>query len=187
MIKAPRWHWQELSNERRPRGSEPRGPLRGGPERSAGDPHRKPRDSRRGGPGRSSNDPRLSKTTQAKAKGESKGKKGAKWPTVVTVEKSGKESTWGPLSRTAAWKAGCFWEEKKGDAKIFLERGDEKIEVSVEKLIGKDGPRFWFKNKKPELPEQQPEIRLEDQSVTEDAADETTTEEEIKVMSEVDP
>ena len=69
---------------------------------------------------------------------------------------NGKRKNVGPLSRTAAWKAGCFWEEKKGDAKVFLEKGGEKIEVSVEKLIGKDGPRFWFKNK-PELPEQQPE------------------------------
>ena len=56
----------------------------------------------------------------------------------------------------------------------------------MEKLIGKDGPRFWFKNKKPEPPEKQPEIRLEDQSVTEDAADDSTTIEDIKVMSEVD-
>ena len=168
VIEVPHWPWQEALCERRPRRSEPRGPLRGGPERSA-------------------SDPRQSKTTQAKAKQETKEKNGAKWPTVVIVEKSGKEKTWGPLSRTAAWEAGCYWEETKGDAKIFLEKGDEKIEVSVEKLIGKDGPRFWFKNKKPEPPEQQPEIRLEDQSVTEDAADETTTEEEIKVMSEVDP
>ena len=66
------------------------------------------------------------------------------------------------------------------------DKGDEKIEVSVEKLTGKDGPRFWFKNK-PDPPEKQPENRLEDQSVTEDAADDPTTEEEIHVMSEVDP
>ena len=61
-----------------------------------------------------------------------------------------------PLSRTAAWKAGCFL-EKKGDAKVFLEKGGEKKEVSVEKLIGEDGPRFWFKDRKPKPPEQQPE------------------------------
>ena len=55
------------------------------------------------------------------------------------MEKSGKERTWEPLSRTAAWKAGCFWEESKGDAMVFLEKGNEKIKVSVEKLIGEDG------------------------------------------------
>ena len=62
-----------------------------------------------------------------------------KWPTVITVDKSGQERTWGPLSRAAAWKAGCFWEESKGDAMVFLEKGNEKIKVSVEKLIGEDG------------------------------------------------
>ena len=93
----------------------------------------------------------------------------------------------GPLSRTAAWKAGCFWEKMRGDAKVFLEKGLEKKEMSVEKLTVKDGPRFWFKNKTPDPPKQQPENRLEDQSVTEDAADDPTTEEEIHVMSEVDP
>ena len=107
-VKVPRWHRPVVWEERRPRGPEPRGPLRGGPERSAGDPQSAPHGSSCGGPGRSSDDPRLSKTTQAKAKRESKGKKGAKWPTVVTVDKGGQERTWGPLSRTAAWKAGCF-------------------------------------------------------------------------------
>ena len=64
----------------------------------------------------------------------------------------------------------------KGDTNVFLEKDDEKKEVSVEKLIGEDGPRFWFKDRKPDPPEQQPGKRLEDQSVVEDAADETTTE-----------
>ena len=118
-----------------------------------------------------SDDPRLSKTTQAKAKRETKGKKDATCP-IVTVDKSGQERTWGPLSHTAAWKAGCFCEEKKGNVKVFLEKGGEKKEMSVEKLIGKDGPRFQFKDQKPELPEQHPEKKgLEDQSATEDAAD----------------
>ena len=136
--------------ERWPRGPEPRGPLRGGPERPADDPQRAPRGSPCGGPARSSEDTQLSKTTQAKAKREAKGKKGGKWPTVITVDKSGFERTWGPLSRTAAWKAGCFWEESKGDAKVFLEKGAVKKEVNVEKLVGEDGQRFWFRNKKPE-------------------------------------
>ena len=158
-IKVPRWHRQELSNERWPRGSDPRGPLRGGPERSASDPQRTPRDGLCGGPERSSDDTRLSKTTQAKAKRETKRKKGAKWPIVVTVEKSGEGRSWGPLSRTAPWKASCYWEEKKGEAKVFLEKCGEKKEVSVEKLIGEDGPRFWFKDQKPDPPKQQPEKR----------------------------
>ena len=45
LIKIPRWHRQAWRKERRPCGSNPQGPLRGGPERS-------------------SDDPRLSKTTQ---------------------------------------------------------------------------------------------------------------------------
>ena len=77
-----------------------------------------------GGPARSSDDPRLSKKiTQTQAKREAKEKKGGKWPTiVVTVDKGGQERTWGRLSRTAAWKAGCYWKETKGDARIFLEK-----------------------------------------------------------------
>ena len=80
----------------------------------------------------------------------------------------------------------CYWDEIKGEAKVFLEKGDEKKEMSVEKLVGKDGPRFWFKVQKPDPPKQQVEERKEDQSVTEDAADETATEEVVQVMSEVD-
>ena len=75
-VKVSCWHRQELWKERRPRWSEPRGPLWGGPERSAGVPRRTPRCSLCGGPEMSSDDPRLSKTTQAKAKREAKGKKG---------------------------------------------------------------------------------------------------------------
>ena len=75
----------------------------------------------------------------------------------------------------------------KGDAKVFLDKGSEKIEVSVQKLDGKDGPRFWFKNKKPDQPQQHPEERPDEQSVTEEAADESSTEEVIRGMSEVDP
>ena len=55
-IRAPRW-CQEEWGKRRPRGSEPRGPLRGGPERTADDPQRKPRGGLCGGPARSADDP----------------------------------------------------------------------------------------------------------------------------------
>ena len=103
------------------------------------------------------------------------------------MDKVGKERTWGPLSRAAAWKAGCFWEESNGDTKVFLEKCGEKNEVSVEKLIGEDGPRFWFKDQKPDPPTEQVEERPDEQTVTEDAADESTTEDATQVMSEVDP
>ena len=93
----------------------------------------------------------------------------------------------GPLSRTAAWKAGCFWEETKGDAKVFLEKSGEKKEVNVEKLIGKDGPRCWFRDKMPGPPQQQVEERPDEQTVTEDAAGDSIMEEAIQVMSEIGP
>ena len=102
------------------------------------------------------------------------------------MDKSSLERTSGPLSRTAAWRAGCYW-EKKGDAKVFLEKCGQKKEMSVEKLIGQDGPRFWFGDKTPEPPEQQAEERLEDQSVTEEDAGESTTEDATQAMSEADP
>ena len=70
---------------------------------------------------------------------------------------------------------------------VFLEKSGEKKEVSVEKLEREDGPRFWFKDLKPDPPKEQVEERPDEQSVTEDAADESSTEEVIRVMSEVDP
>ena len=48
-IRVPRWPRQELCG-RQPRGFEPRGTLRGGPERSAGDPQSKPQGRLCGGP-----------------------------------------------------------------------------------------------------------------------------------------
>ena len=75
-----------------------------------------------------------------------------------------------------------------GDAKIFLEKDGEKKEVSVEKLVGKGGPRFWFKEKKPEPQQKQhPEGEGDDESVTEDAVDGSTTKDLASEMSEVDP
>ena len=112
-------------------------------------------------------------------------------PTIVTVEVSGKKREWGPLSRDTAWRAGCFWEEMGGDAKVFLEKDGKMNEVSVEKLVGKGGPRFWFKVEKPESP-QRPDEKRDDQPVTEDAsgteevADESTAEEPVTAMSEDD-
>ena len=113
-------------------------------------------------------------------------------PTVVTVDESGGERKWGPLSRASAWKAGSYWEEKKGDAKVFLEKGGERKEMSVEKLAGKQGPRFWFREKPDPQQQQQVEEKRDDQPVAEEASDESTTEEpatEVPTpkMSEVDP
>ena len=56
----------------------------------------------------------------------------------------------------------------------------------MKKVVGKGGPRFWFKEIKPESP-QLPKERQDDKTVTEEAVAESTTEEVIPVMSEVDP
>ena len=90
-----------------------------------------------------------------------------------------------PFSRTAALEAGCFW-ETKGDAKSFLEKSGDKKEVSVEKLDGKDGQDFGSRTRSPNRQNSNPK-RQEDWSATEDAADESATEEVIQVMSGVDP
>ena len=50
VIEAHQWHLQEDRKKRQPRGVTPRGTLRGGPERSAGDPRRKPPGGLCGGP-----------------------------------------------------------------------------------------------------------------------------------------
>ena len=76
----------------------------------------------------------------------------------------------GDLSRSTAWRAGSYWEDMGGDAKIFLEKDGERNEVDVEKLVGKGGPRFWFKHKKPEHP-QQPEGEGGEGSTTEEEGD----------------
>ena len=157
LIKVPRWDRPELWNERRPRWSNPRGPLRGGPERSAGDPQRTPHDSPCGGPARSSDDPRLSKTTPSQGQAGNQRGEGRK----VAHRHHGRQrrqrkKTWGPLSRTAAWKAGCYWEESKGEAKVFLEMCGEKKEVSVEKLMGETGQDFGSRTRSLTHPQSSP-------------------------------
>ena len=110
-IHAPRWN-QEEWGKRRPRGFEPRGPLRGGPERPADDPQRKPRGGRCGGPGRSANDTQTPhKTAHAKTNGGEGGKEGSekpRRPTIITVDTNGHERKWGRLSRTTARRVGRF-------------------------------------------------------------------------------
>ena len=53
--------------------------------------------------------------------------------------------------------------------------------------LEKDGPRFWFKDLKPDTPKVQVKERRYNLSITEDAVDESITEEVIQVMSEIDP
>ena len=78
------------------------------------------------------------------------------------------------------------------ETKIFLEKDGKRREVSAEKLVGKGGPRFLFKEKMPEPP-QQPEEKRDDQPVAEEASDESATEDdpvtEVQTpgMSKVDP
>ena len=167
-IRLPHWFRHDVWEKRRPRGNDPRGPLRGGPARSANDPQTPPKISR-------------SKTNNGRA-----GKAAEKArPTVVTVDKGGRERKWGPLSRSTAWKAGSYWEDMGGDAKIFLEKDGKRSEMSVEKVVGKGGPRFWFKDMKPD-PQPQRQQRQQRQqpeedgegSTTEEVADGSTTEEE---------
>ena len=69
-VRAPRWDKAEWE-KRRSRGFEPRGPLRGGPERPVDDPQRKPRGGLCGGPARSANDPQTPpRSSPAKVHGE---------------------------------------------------------------------------------------------------------------------
>ena len=174
-IEVPRWYRPVVVEERQPSGSNPRGPLRGGPGRSAGDPQRTPHDSLCGGPVRSSDDPRLSKTTQAKAKREAKGEKGSKRLTVITVDKDGREACCRPLARQAAWRACRLWEDMRGEVHVFLEKDGQRKEVQVEKRVGKGKPIFWFVEE-PQPPQDQ-----------EGRDDQPTPEKESPAMDEARP
>ena len=55
---------------------------------------------------------------------------------VVAVDGDGHERKWGPLSRNAAWRAGSFWEGGNGAVKVFIEKGETRKEVDVEKRVG---------------------------------------------------
>ena len=138
--RVPGWYWYlpEEGEKRQPRWFEPRGPLRGGPARSAKEPQTP-----------------STKTSQHKSN-EGKGREGGektRRPTIVTVEKSGKERIWGPLSRTAAWRAGCFLEDMQEGVKVFIQKDGKMHEVEVEKRFEGGREKFWF-NEKKDLPEQ---------------------------------
>ena len=75
----------------------------------------------------------------------------------------------------------------KADVKVFLEKGGERKDMSVEKLTGKEGPRFWFKEKNPQPPQQQVEGKRDDQSVTEEVVDESVTEEVVDESTTEEP
>ena len=98
-------------------------------------------------------------------------------PTVVTLDENGCERKWGPLSQTSAWRAGSYWEDMDGDARIFLEKDGVRKEMGVEMTLKRGNPKFTFKEKKSEKPQQPPEENDDDH----------ITEEVVKGMSEDDP
>ena len=152
-IKAPTLA-PDVGNVRRPNGKAPGGSLRGGPERSARDPQTP------------------KKPTQRETNGEDRGeKREMTWPVIVTVDGEGHERKWGPLSRSAAWRAGRFWEDRKGAVKVFLEKGETRKEVDIEKRAEEGRERFWLLDKTP-----QP------QEVEEKADDHPTPEEEAAMQ-----
>ena len=134
--RVPRRYRRDERETRQPRGSDPRGTQRGGPERSANDPRRNPRGGQCGGPARSAKETQTpNQSSHAKADGET-GKAGQKTrPIIVTTEKGGRERRWGPLSRANAWRAGCFVERRKGDVQVFLEKDGVKKEVQAVKRL----------------------------------------------------
>ena len=56
-------------------------------------------------------------------------------PTIITVEMNGRERSWGPLSRRAALRVGCFLEDMDREVNVFIEKEGERREVGVEKLV----------------------------------------------------
>ena len=89
VIRVPRWPRQEEECKRQPHGFAPRGTLWGGPERSAKEtqlPHKK--------------------QPKVQARGRRKRDGDAKSPIIITIDESGEERNWGPLSKANAWRAG---------------------------------------------------------------------------------
>ena len=97
-MRVPRRYQHDKWETRQPRGSNPGGPLRGGPERSADDPWRKPRGGLCGGPGRSAKEPQApSQTSLVKTNGENKerkrktkGPKSSQWTRAGKNESGGR-------------------------------------------------------------------------------------------------
>ena len=97
---------------------------------------------------------------------------------IVTVEKSGKMRQWGPLSRTTAWRVGCFLEEIQETVKVFIHKDGKMAEVEAEKRIEGGREKFWF-NEKKDQPEQQTEPQEPAPEVDQVAPFEEETQEEI--------
>ena len=104
--------------------------------------------------------------------------KATKRPTIITVDGDGRERTWGPLSRSSAWRAGSFWEELDRKVKVFLEKDGNRAEVHVEKRIQGGRIGFWFDERSAQPP-QQPQGC--------EAGDESETVEEVVGVDEVTP
>ena len=153
VMRVP-WRYRHGQREtRQPRGSNPGGALRGGPERPADDPRRNPRGGLCGGPGRSAKEPQT--PNKIKSRQNTTGGKAAKGdkkpptrPMIITVERSGLVRRWGPLSRANTLRAGCFWEDMEGAAKVYLEKDQKRTEVLVEMTVKGGRPRYWFKEMK---------------------------------------
>ena len=63
---------------------------------------------------------------------------------------------WGPLSRTTAWRVGCFLEDLQGGVKVFIRKDGKMAEVEAEKRFEGGREKFWF-NEKKDQPEHQTE------------------------------
>ena len=150
-MRVPRRYYQDERETRRPRGSNPRGPPRGGPERPADDPRRNPQGGLCGGPGRSAKEPQTPpKTRHGKTNGGNHGKpKGneKRRSVIITVDQNGQERSWGPLSRTNAWRAGCFWQEMEEKVDIFLVKDGTRKVVEVLKRFERGREYVWLKEK----------------------------------------
>ena len=54
----------------------------------------------------------------------------------------------GPISRTTAWRVGCFWEDMDGKVKVFLEKDQQRKEVQVEIRIHGGRRMVWLEVEK---------------------------------------
>ena len=156
-IHVPRRYMQEGWKKRQPRGFEPRGTLRGGPERPADDPRRNPRDGLCGGPARSAREPQTSFQTTSKHKtsgGEGEKEKAEKpqRPIIITVDEEGHERKWGQLSRVNALRAYRFFEDMNGAVQFFLQKGGKRDQVQAEMRLAGGRRMVWFEEKTAQPP-----------------------------------
>ena len=191
--RVPRRYYHDEWEMRRPRGSNPRDPPRGGPERPADDPRRNPQGRLCGGPARSAKEPQTpSQANHGKTNG-GRGRREAKdqRPTIVTVDKNGRERRWGPLSRSNAWRVGCFWDDMKGKVDVFLEKDRKRKKVQIELRVQGRRRWFWFVEETPKPPRQKPEEKEDEHLIVEEdegsaTEDDPASEEQATGMSEVD-